>query len=266
MSELRANAANDRLPLAHSWDRRRWSICLVLALLLHGAGAAAALTYWRVEADQVVGAPLVLIELAVAPAAPELTPTDLPPAPEQAQAAPAAPSHAVAAPKPAAEPDDASEAAALPTAPEAENSVAAAPPQATEPARQHERPHSQPRISSAPSAAARRADHAAAPATGAPAHDHDALPSWKSALVNRLERYKRYPAEAGGEHGVAQLAFSVDRAGGVHHARILRSSGSGVLDRATLALIERAQPLPPPPPDIRGTQIAVVVPIRYNIR
>ena len=124
------------------------------------------------------------------------------------------------------------------------------------------------RQASAPSSATHRANRAAAPAPGASARNPAALPNWKSRLVARLERYKRYPAEAQarGEHGVTQLAFSVDRSGGVHRARILRSSGSTVLDRATLALIARAQPLPPPPPEIRGAQIAIVVPIRYNIR
>ena len=87
-------------------------------------------------------------------------------------------------------------------------------------------------------------------------------------MVATLERSKRYPSEARarGEQGVAQLAFSIDRHGGVHHARIVRSSGSSLLDEATLALIERAQPLPPPPPEIAGAEIAIVVPIRYNIR
>jgi protein TonB len=52
----------------------------------------------------------------------------------------------------------------------------------------------------------------------------------------------------------------------VHNARIVRSSGSSILDRETLTLAERAQPLPPPPPEITGTQIPIVVPIRYNAR
>jgi len=33
-----------------------------------------------------------------------------------------------------------------------------------------------------------------------------------------------------------------------------------------LAWVERAQPLPPPPPDIAGTLIPIVVPLSYNIR
>ena len=73
-------------------------------------------------------------------------------------------------------------------------------------------------------------------------------------------------AQARGEHGVAQLAFSIDRGGGVHHARIAHSSGSSLLDRETLLLLERAQPLPPPPAEASGSQIAIMVPIRYNMR
>ena len=87
-------------------------------------------------------------------------------------------------------------------------------------------------------------------------------------LVMALERAKRYPSEARsrGDSGVAQLAFSVDRSGGIHNARIVRSSGSSVLDAETLALAQRASPLPPPPPEAGGSQIAIVVPIRYSIR
>ncbi len=123
-------------------------------------------------------------------------------------------------------------------------------------------------LASAPSTAERKATRAAAPAPGAASSNPDALPNWKSQLAARLERYKRYPAQAQerGEQGVAQLAFSIDRSGGVHRARIVHSSGSRALDEATLALVERAAPLPPPPREISGAQIAVVVPIKYNIR
>ncbi len=123
-------------------------------------------------------------------------------------------------------------------------------------------------LTSAPSAVEQKAERAAAPAAGALSHNSNALPNWKSALVSQLERYKRYPsqAQARGEYGVAQLAFSVDRSGGVHNARIVRSSGSSALDSATLDLVARAQPLPPPPPEIHGAQIPIVVPIRYSVR
>jgi len=68
------------------------------------------------------------------------------------------------------------------------------------------------------------------------------------------------------ERGIATLAFSIDRRGGVHHARIARSSGSSLLDNETMAMLERAAPLPPPPPEIAGAEIPIEVPIRYNMR
>lgn len=118
-----------------------------------------------------------------------------------------------------------------------------------------------------PSHTSRRAPRAVAPRAGAATHDPNAVPRWKTALVMRLQRYKRYPAAAQerGVQGVARLAFSVDRRGRVHHARIVRSSGSSLLDRATMQLIARAQPLPPPPPEVHGATISIVVPIRYNL-
>jgi periplasmic protein TonB len=94
------------------------------------------------------------------------------------------------------------------------------------------------------------------------------VPDWKSQLVAQLERNKRYPSEAQsrGDQGVVRLAFSIDRSGGVHNARIVGSSGSSALDQATLSLVARASPLPPPPPEVSGAQIPIVVPIRYNMR
>ena len=121
-------------------------------------------------------------------------------------------------------------------------------------------------LASAPSTADQQADRAAAPMPGASSRNSDAVPNWKSQLVAALERQKRYPSEARGDQGTAQLAFNVDRRGNVHNARITRSSGSSVLDHEALALVQRAQPLPPPPPEVTGAQIPIVVPIRYNAR
>ncbi len=301
MTELRGTTEDDRLPLTQPKDRRRVHISLMVALVLHVAGAGALLAYWRATTDEVANAPLVLVELAALPAAPAVTPSEQPPGPQQQESAPspsspqetkseAAPEHK----QPIETTETAMIAPALkveapipaPPVPKAEEPVApqTSPPEPEKPAKIEEPAKAEPspkpveqtqprkhrpsraQQASAPSASAHRAARDVAPAPGAASHNPNALPNWKSALVNRLERYKRYPPDAGGQRGVARLAFSVDRGGGVHHARIVRSSGSSALDRATLALIARAQPLPPPPPEIRGAQIAIVVPIRYSVR
>jgi periplasmic protein TonB len=239
-------------------DAARWGVCFALALCFHLAGAAALMAHWRKNDDLVVNAPAIMIELAPLPVATRTKPAHLPPGPEQTAA------------KPQAEPRPVKSADRATLKPEpaktAELSVTPPPKPAIKP-RPKASPRQRARLASAPSNAEQKSLHAAAPAPGAASHNTFALPNWKSALVARLERYKRYPAEAQahGEQGVVQLAFNVDRQGRVHNARILRSSGSHLLDRATLALIERAQPLPAPPPEIHGAEIAIVVPIRYNI-
>ena len=262
----------------------RWGACFTLVLGVHAAGAMALLN-WHAEVAAVASGPVILIDLAPAPAAPATTKSELPPGPQQpqVQAQPESQpkSESKLEPKPAAaQPVEKADVTPEPPKP-VDHAVDIKPAPAPDtqltvmpPPRPHERPHhAKPRhrhasLASAPSTAQHRAARAAAPAPGAARQDSDAVPTWKSRLLAQLERYKRYPDEAQrrGEHGVAQLAFNVDRHGGVHDVRLLRSSGSALLDRATLALPRRATPLPPPPAEISGRRIPIVVPIRYNIR
>jgi protein TonB len=90
--------------------------------------------------------------------------------------------------------------------------------------------------------------------------------TWRNQIVTILERNKRYPSEARsrGEHGVARLAFSIDGTGRLLSSRIVTSSGSAALDAETLALVQRAQPFPPPPPELAGSELTV--PVSFNIR
>ena len=83
----------------------------------------------------------------------------------------------------------------------------------------------------------------------------------------RLGQVKHYPAAARFQHqqGVVLLRFSMDREGRVLSARIEKSSGVASLDQETLALIQRAQPLPKPPTEVPGNPIELVVPIEFSL-
>ncbi len=91
---------------------------------------------------------------------------------------------------------------------------------------------------------------------------------WESLLAAHIERFKRYPVEAriNGEQGIVEVFFRIDHEGHVLTSRIVRSSGSTVLDQETLAMLERAQPMPRPPDNIADSQLSFVVPVRFNIR
>jgi periplasmic protein TonB len=99
---------------------------------------------------------------------------------------------------------------------------------------------------------------------GAPAIE----PSWQTGLMRQLQRFKRYPASAQShkEEGVVLLSFSLDRSGHVLAHSIARSSGYKDLDDEVMAMITRAEPLPPFPASMTQDRIDLTVPIRFSLR
>jgi periplasmic protein TonB len=99
---------------------------------------------------------------------------------------------------------------------------------------------------------------------GAPAVE----PSWQASLLRQLQRFKRYPAAAQSrnEEGIVLLSFSLDRSGHVLAHSIAKSSGYAELDNEVMAMIMRAEPLPPFPPGMTQARIDLTVPIRFSLR
>ena len=62
------------------------------------------------------------------------------------------------------------------------------------------------------------------------------------------------------------MRFTMDRAGRVLVSTLERTSNHGVLDAEALALLQRAQPLPPLPDEIDGDTLEIVVPIEFFLR
>lgn len=231
----------------------RWGICFALALCFHAAGAAALLARWTDDSAIVGGAPVIMIDLAPDVGTPDTTPTDLPPGPLQTES------------EPEPQPQTPIEKIELQPKPKAEVVLPAEKPKLVEKPREKKSKQKHASLDSAPIATDRKSDRAAA---GSAAYRPNAAADWKSRLVAQLERNKRYPQEAQlrGDRGTVHVTFSVDRSGGVHRVRVVRGSGSSLLDRDALAWVERSQPLPPPPPELPGAQIPVDVPLRYNMR
>ena len=268
------SAAGQGMMLPRVSEGARWAACFALVLAAHAAAAGALIGHWRAPISPLANAPAILVDLAPAPAAPATPTSEAAPGPRQTQAAPEPEKPVITRDMTAGLAVEKVEALPLPPPQQQQQQKqqpllreVVLPPRKPAEKRQ-KRKQQQAHLASAPRATTRKAARAVAPAPGARQGEPNALPNWKSALLARLERYKRYPAEAQARRvqGVAQLAFSVDRGGHVHHARIVRSSGSSLLDSATLALLSRAQPLPPPPPQMHGSQIAITVPIRYSLR
>jgi protein TonB len=72
-------------------------------------------------------------------------------------------------------------------------------------------------------------------------------------------------AQRRGDEGVALVHFVVDRAGNVSSVTLVRSSGHPDLDREATAWVMRAQPVPPPPPEIAQNRIELAIPMRFAL-
>lgn len=113
-----------------------------------------------------------------------------------------------------------------------------------------------------------RDEKAAAPQKAPVSAPTQAQVSWQSMLLGHLAKYKRYPEDARrrGFEGVNRLRFVLDANGKVLSYSLVGKSGSASLDRATLEMIRRAQPLPPPPADmLQNGQLEIVAPFVYSL-
>lgn len=92
--------------------------------------------------------------------------------------------------------------------------------------------------------------------------------SWESQVKGMLNRIKRYPPDAQRRRrsGMPQVSFFVDAQGRVFDLTLQASSGTASLDREALAVVMRAQPLPPPPGEmLRQGNVQVTMPIDFNL-
>lgn len=91
--------------------------------------------------------------------------------------------------------------------------------------------------------------------------------SYAGVLAAHLNRHKSYPISARrqGREGTVRLRLVVARTGSVLDARIARSAPFPEFDEAAMAMLARAQPLPPFPSGMTETEIVVMVPVTFEL-
>jgi protein TonB len=250
----------------------RWTVCLLVVVTTH---IAALLLLRTISSDHgiPVTPPPVLLELAPEPQAP--------PEPEHVEPPPPEPPPPEAVTPPPPEPPPPQEVPPPDPPPPAEippPEIAPTPPEVVlpeppppppPPPRPHvvkrplpEHVEQKPAPPPAPIQQATPAPVQAAPSPGA-------MPTtWQDALRAHLARFKRYPVQAQqrGEQGVALVRFVMNHAGMVLSVVVVRGSGHADLDQEALQWIERAQPLPRPPPEITRDPIELVIPLHFELR
>ncbi len=244
------------LPLHRFFDPtefRRWSLSAVFVVFIYATVIAGTIHWFKRHNDFAgTGSDPMVIDLISAP--PSQAPrSDAAPGPEMQQAP---------APAPQAEKRASVEQEQIAPAPLQQNPAVVAPPEQKEkPDPTKDKP--KPVVAKPP-----EPTEAPAPRTTAPPQAMQAARErYDGRLSAHLQRYKEYPraSRSASEQGVAMLTFTVNRNGQVSGARIAKSSGFTALDNETLAMIQRAQPLPSFPPEMPQSSLIFTVPIRYSL-
>jgi len=91
--------------------------------------------------------------------------------------------------------------------------------------------------------------------------------SYEQLLAARLERHKSYPAAAArrGLEGDAVVGLSLGRDGRLLGREIVEASSSEILDRAALAMVDRAAPFPALPEEFDGRSFDFEVPVSFRL-
>ena len=241
-------------------ELRRWGVSLAVVLLLHIA-AGLYIASRRVPLDAAGGPPPAAVMIDLAPLPAPTPPAPAPPEPAvEPQPQPLVPPPPPLPPEPILLPK-------VDPSPAPRPAIVLPKPPPKAKLKPVERPPET--LPERPPPAAAPAPTAPAPATAPPAVNAGAVKaSWEAQLVGWLERYKRYPrlAQEQRQEGVVHLSFTMDRAGRVLAAHIDGSSGYPLLDEEVSALIQRAQPLPVPPPEVSGAQITLSLPVQFSLR
>jgi periplasmic protein TonB len=247
-------------------SRTVWYLAALAALTLHAGAVTTALTAMQPEPETELGAPA--IEIGVELASPRIEESDLPVGPDT-QAAAASP--AVVEQKEVTVQSD------LPKAPATETDD----PDRVVTPNETKKPDDDPKIptvqtspsaESAPSEEtatpsidkAVEAPRSVAPAAGtADSARHDRV-TWQRELAAHLDKHKRYPGERVVQRAEVVVSFVLDRLGHVLSKRVVKGSGDAAFDAAALEMLQRSDPVPPPPPLVADDGLTFSLPVIFH--
>ena len=88
--------------------------------------------------------------------------------------------------------------------------------------------------------------------------------TWQKELLAHLEKYKRYPSDRSQKSAETLVTLNLDRTGRVLGVNVAKSSGDEVFDHAALTMIERASPVPAPPPLVADEGLSFSLPVLFR--
>jgi periplasmic protein TonB len=112
----------------------------------------------------------------------------------------------------------------------------------------------------------REAPRSMAPVLGTGESAQRVRATWHMELAAHLHKHKRYPADRSLKAAELLVQFELDRLGHVLKAHILRGSGDPSFDQAALAMMQRANPVPAPPPLVADEGLTFTLPVVFRVK
>jgi TonB family protein len=88
--------------------------------------------------------------------------------------------------------------------------------------------------------------------------------TWQKELLAHLDKHKRYPSDRNQKAARIMLALNLDRMGRVVDVSVVKSSGDESFDSAAVAMVQRASPVPPPPPLVADEGLNFSLPVVFR--
>jgi TonB family protein len=257
------------LELSRPVPLRLWLFAGVGAVAIHAACVALAVAHLRGDEDEALGAPAIAIGVELL--SPRAEPSDLPPGPEaDASAASRAVQEQKAVTEQSELPKDTPTETEDPdrivttndnTKPKKDEPVVAA-------------------VTAAPSEQSIAAEATAAPSlAGVPEAIQSVAPaqgigesaariraSWQKELSAHFDKHKRYPADRSSKSAEIVVSFVLDRTGHILSSSIVRGSGDTSFDNAALAMLQRSDPVPVPPPLVADEGLSFTLPVVFRVK
>jgi periplasmic protein TonB len=110
------------------------------------------------------------------------------------------------------------------------------------------------------------ATHSIAPSPGTGQSARRERATWQKELAAHFNKFKRYPEERKTPRAEVLVSFVLDRLGHVVSKRIVKGSGDAAFDAAALDMLQRSDPVPPPPPLVADEGLTFSLPVIFQAK
>jgi periplasmic protein TonB len=108
--------------------------------------------------------------------------------------------------------------------------------------------------------------HSVAPAAGTGESARRERVTSHKELAAHLDKFRRYPSDRLVPRAEVVVSFVLDRVGCVLSKRVAKGSGAASFDAAALEMLQRSDPVPPPPPLVADDELTFSLPVIFHAK